>query len=280
MKISIITPVYNAEKTVEKTILSVINQHLKTSEIQYIIIDGGSTDNTLEIINRHAKKIDILVSEKDQGVYDAMNKGISLATGDIIGIINSDDWYNDGSFSAVEQAFLQYPDISIIHSPVNNYIGGNYLSTFKPGKLEYIPFKMTVAHPSCFVKSEVYRQIGLFDLNYSMAADYDFILRVYSHNYRFHCLDTPLASFSLNGMTGRIRNRFKLIQESWLTTSKFVAQHQSQLKTKHHIFYINRFLNELISTPIKIFDPHIVIKVKGFLRTHFGNLSSDKYGAW
>ena len=279
MKISIVTPVYNAEKTIERTILSVVNQRLE-SEVEYIIIDGGSKDKTLEIINRYANKISIIISEKDEGVYDAMNKGILLATGDIIGIINSDDWYNDKALSTVEQTFLQNLDISIVHSPVKNYAEEQYFSTFMPGDLEYLPFKMTVAHPSCFVKKKVYDQVGLFNLDYSMAADYDFILRAYGNRYKFHCVDTALASFSLNGMTGTWKNRLQLISESWKCTTNFINIYHENLKIKHRIFYTNRFIKELVLIPIKLLDPHIVIKSKAFLRQRFGKLSSDRYGAW
>jgi glycosyltransferase involved in cell wall biosynthesis len=279
MKISVITPVYNAEKTIEKTILSVINQNTD-SEIEYIIIDGGSSDNTLSIIKQYNDYIKILISEKDQGVYDAMNKGISLATGDIIGIINSDDWYNKTALSLVEKAFIKYPDISIIHSPVTNYIGEKIVSTFMPGELNYLPFKFTIAHPSCFVKKEVYQKIGSFNLDYSMAADYDFILRAYGNQLKFHCIDNPLASFSLNGMTGTWKNRLRLIQESWECTGNFVSKYQQDIKIKHHLYYVTRFLRELALIPLKRIDPHIVIKVKGMMRKYFGKLPSDKYGAW
>lgn len=279
MKISIITPVYNAEKTIERTIISVINQQLN-SQLEYIIIDGASTDRTLDIINRYRHKINIVISKKDKGVYDAMNKGISLATGDIIGIINSDDWYNNDALSEVEKTFLQHPDISIVHSPVKNYVEEKYFSTFMPGDIEAMPFKMTVAHPSCFVKKEVYEQIGLFDLKYAMAADYDFILRASGQNYKFHKVDIPLASFSLNGMTGRLFNRLKLVRESWQATANFVNQYKTELKNEHRIFYTKRFLTELALVPVKYFDPHAVIKAKALLRKRFGKLSSDRYGAW
>ncbi|MBR8839340.1 MAG: glycosyltransferase [Stigonema ocellatum SAG 48.90 = DSM 106950] len=279
MKISIVTPVYNGEKTLERTILSVINQSLD-SELEYIVIDGGSKDKTGEILNRYSQQIGIIISEKDKGVYDAMNKGISLATGDIIGIINSDDWYNDGALRSVEQTFLKYPETSIVHSPVKNYMGDKYLSTFNPGKLENLVFRLSVAHPSCFVKREVYEQLGLFDLSYSMAADYDFIFRAYISGAKFHCVDTPLASFSLNGMTGKLTNRLKMIHESWRVGSKFVRETSDNLEAQHRIFYIKWFVRELATLPIKYFDPFIVIKVKGYLRQKIGKLSSDEYGAW
>ncbi|MDZ8108090.1 MAG: glycosyltransferase family 2 protein [Nostoc sp. DedQUE12a] len=279
MKISIITPVYNSEKTLEQTILSVINQ-TPSSELEYIIIDGGSTDKTLEIIQKYSNRINIVVSEKDKGTYDAMNKGISLATGDIIGIINSDDWYNDGALKNVEEVFIKNSEISIVHSPVKNYLNGQHLSTFIPGKLENLPFKFTVAHPSCFVKKEVYDRIGLFDLTYPMAADYDFIFRAYTSGYKFQDIDTPLASFSVDGTTGQLTNKLKLIREAWRISSNFMTEASSQIKSKHRTFYIKWFLREIATLPIKYFDPFIAIKIKGFLRRKIGKLSSDEYGAW
>ncbi|WP_138500749.1 glycosyltransferase family 2 protein [Nostoc sp. PA-18-2419] len=279
MKISIVTPVYNSEKTLERTILSVINQNLD-SELEYILIDGSSTDKTLEIIDKYSNKINIIVSEKDKGTYDAMNKGIALATGNIIGIINSDDWYNDAALKSVEQEFRKNPEVSIIHSPVKNYCKGEYLSTFIPGKLENMPFKFTIAHPSCFVKKQVYNRLGLFDLNYPMAADYDFLFRAYIGGYKFECLDTPLASFSLDGTTGKLTNKLRLIQESWRVSAKFVDKMSSDIKYQHSNFYINWFLRELATLPIKYFDPFIAIKIKGFIRRKIGKLYSDRYGAW
>ncbi|MGD1913288.1 MAG: glycosyltransferase [Rivularia sp. (in: cyanobacteria)] len=111
-KISIITPSFNSEKTIEKTILSVINQQ-RIYTLQYIVVDGGSTDKTCEIIEKYANKIDIFISEADSGAYDAMNKGIKSATGEIIGIINSDDWYLENVIKIVEKEFTRHPDIDI-----------------------------------------------------------------------------------------------------------------------------------------------------------------------
>ena len=103
MKVSIITVCYNSAKTIKRTIKSVAEQDYE--EIEYIIIDGGSTDGTLDIIDRYKDKISVLVSEPDEGIYDAMNKGIARATGDIIGFMNSDDWYADGAIVAIAEAF-------------------------------------------------------------------------------------------------------------------------------------------------------------------------------
>lgn len=279
MKISIITPVYNTEKTIERTILSVINQKLD-SELEYIIIDGGSKDKTLEIIQRYADKINIIVSEKDKGIYDAMNKGISLATGDVIGIINADDWYNESALGIVEKIFLENPDIAILHSAMKNYLYDKHISTFSPGKLENLTFKMLLAHPTCFVSKSVYKQLGKFDLSYPMAADYDLMLRAYNSGLVFHFVDTPLASFSLNGTTGKVINKLKLLLETWRVGSKYVRKSSSNLAVQHNLFYFQWFCRELATLPLKYFDPLIAIKIKGFLRNKIGKLSSDQYGAW
>ncbi len=279
MKISIITPVYNAAKTIEKTIQSVIYQQIE-SELEYIIVDGGSTDGTIEIIKRYSDKINIFISEQDKGVYDAMNKGIQHATGDIIGIINADDWYNDGALQIVENIFSQESDISIVYSPIDNYSQGKYLNTFTPGDLEYLALKFILNHPSCFIKKSVYENIGLFNLSYSIAADYDLILRAYISKYHFRYVETPLASYSLDGMTGKLKNRLKLIQESWQVASQFKTKNLDNLSVKRMIFYLNWFLREFISLPIKMFDPLLVIKVKAYFRRKTGKLASDRYGGW
>ena len=279
MKISIVTPVYNAVNTIEKTIQSVINQN-HDSELEYIVIDGGSNDGTIEIINRYLDKIDIFISEKDRGTYDAMNKGITHAKGDIIGIINADDWYNDGALKIVENIFAKKTDISIIYSPIDNYSDGKYLSTFIPGDLDNLVFKFTLNHPSCFVRASVYESIGMFDLSYSIAADYDFIFRAYTSGYNFLCVNTTLASYSLDGISGQRKNRLKMIKEVWRVAANFVEQKPGNLKIKHRIFYMNLVLKEFLISPIKSFDPLIIMKIKSYLRRYLGTFSSDKYGAW
>ena len=279
MKISIVTPVYNAVNTIEKTIQSVINQNHE-SELEYIVIDGGSSDGTIEIINRYLDKIDIFISEKDRGTYDAMNKGITHATGDIIGIINADDWYNHGAFKVVENIFAKKADISIIYSPIDNYSNGKYLSTFIPGDLDNLVFKLTLNHPSCFVRSSLYESIGMFDLSYSIVADYDFIFRAYTSGYNFLCVDTTLPSYSLVGMSGQRKNKFRMIKEGWRVASDFVKNQPQNLKIKHSLFYINLVFKELITFPIKSFDPLIIMKIKSYLRKKIGIFNANKYGAW
>lgn len=280
MKISIITPVFNAVETIEKTILSVVTQEMD-SELEYIIVDGASKDESLEVINKYIDKIDVLISEKDQGVYDAMNKGIARTTGDIIGIINSDDWYNDGILKIVEEVFKENEDIDIVYSPINNYFEGKYLNTFIPGNLENLVFKFTINHPSCFVKKSVYDRIGLFDLSYSIAADYDFVLRAYTSGVKFHYIETPLVSYSLNGMSGKPITKFKQIRESWRVGSNIARQSSDNLEARRRKFYLVWLLKELAAFPVKqVVKPQTTRKIKNLIRQKVGKLPADKYGAW
>ena len=116
MKISIITVCLNSEKTIEQTIRSVLGQ--KDEDFEYIIVDGCSSDNTLDIVGKYSKDITRIVSEQDGGIYDAMNKGIALATGEIIGIINSDDWYEEGALEAVRKCF-QAVNAEVVYGRMN-----------------------------------------------------------------------------------------------------------------------------------------------------------------
>ena len=281
MKISIITPVYNAETTLEKTILSVVNQETE-SELEYIVVDGNSTDKTLDIIWSYQDRINLIISEQDEGVYDAMNKGISHATGDIIGIINSDDWYNDGALKIVEDTFKKNEDYEIIYSPVETYFNGNYLIRFLPGSLDKLFFKFTVNHPSCFVKKTVYSRFGNYDLSYSIAADYDFILRSYVSGVSFFYVEEPLASYSLNGLSGKPLAKFKQLHQSWLVGSKYIEAAAKPIHRQRRVFYLNWLLKEVLVFPVKQFiNPHFARQIKARLRKLMGGrLPSDQYGAW
>ena len=281
MKITIITPVFNGGKSIEKTIESVINQSLK-SPLEYIIIDGKSTDDTLRVVEKYKDKIDLVISENDKGVYDAMNKGISHASGDLIGIINADDWYNPGALQAVEDAFAQNPTADIVYSPVETYFNGEYLIRFVPGNLERLPFKFTLNHPSCFIKKQVYDRLGTYDLTYSIAADYDFILRAYGAGFSFHYVEPSLASYSLNGLSGKPLAKFKQIQQSRRVGQRYIDQHQPQLSGEHWRFYLGWLLKEVTIFPVKHFvKPHRARQLKALLRkTLGGRLPSDQYGTW
>ena len=149
--VSIITVVYNGEKYLEQTINSVIKQTY--NHIEYIIIDGGSTDNTIEIIQAHHAHITYFVSEPDGGLYDAMNKGISVAKGSLIGMINSDDWYELNTVELMVAAYKENPQKSIFHSDrYDVFYGGNRkIRKFNPSLYKFLFYGMTYNHPSMFI---------------------------------------------------------------------------------------------------------------------------------
>lgn len=180
MKISIVTATYNSAATVADTLACVSRQD--HPDIEHIIVDGGSTDETLGIVRnfRHVTKV---ISGKDKGIYDAMNKGIGLATGDIIGILNSDDIYTDEKvLSSVAAAFADetvmtvYADLQYVHADNLSRVQRTWQSGRFRRKNFY--FGWMPPHPTFFVRREVYEQAGLFNLELRSAADYELMLRV------------------------------------------------------------------------------------------------------
>ena len=201
--ISIITVVFNCEQHLEETIQSVISQTY--DNVEYIIIDGGSTDGTLEIIKQYEDKIDYWVSEKDNGISDAFNKGIQKASGEIIGIINSDDWYEVDALSYVAKVFLTHPDYEVLCGSMKLYTGNVWrILHSKP----YLLWSgMTVVHPSTFVKAEAYRSFGLFDTTLKYAMDYDLLLRFHTSSVKFFECDHHIFS---NMRSGGIANTHRI----------------------------------------------------------------------
>ena len=180
MKVSIITVVLNNVQHIEKCINSVLNQTY--GNIEYIIIDGGSTDGTIDLIKKYEKQISRWVSEPDRGIYDAMNKGIIKSSGDIIGVLNSDDMFADEKvIGQVVDCFLDtytdtcYGDLAYVdRNDINKIIrywksNSYYKNNFKKG---WMP-----PHPAFFVRSSVYERFGLFNLYFPLAADYELMLR-------------------------------------------------------------------------------------------------------
>ena len=194
MKVSIVTVCYNSAKTIERTIKSVAGQDYR--DIEYIIIDGGSTDGTLDIIDRYKDKISVLVSEPDEGIYYAMNKGIARATGDIIGFINSDDWYADGAIVVIVEAFSK-TDADIVYGKFVEVKNGVYREV-KNGNLDDICLDMVFGHPATFVKIDFLRKHP-FDVSYRIAADYAFFLTMYFQKKCFHQIDNIIAYYRTGG---------------------------------------------------------------------------------
>lgn len=207
MTLSIITVVYNNVKTIENAINSVINQTFYKN-IQYIIIDGGSEDGTFELISKYKNNIDIIISEKDSGIYDAMNKGLKLATGDVIGILNSDDLYADNNvLSEIMTYFSKDPNLDILYGDLVYVKHDNIKKIVRIWKSKsYYPkfFENgdVPPHPSLFLSARVYHDAGYFNLKYQLAADYEFMLRIFKkYNFKIQYLPLILVYMRLGGAT-------------------------------------------------------------------------------
>jgi glycosyltransferase involved in cell wall biosynthesis len=197
---SIITVVLNGEKFIEETIKSVLEQN--EVNLEYIIIDGGSIDCTIERIKKYQRRIDVFISEKDNGIYDAINKGISLAHGEIVGILNCGDQYLPGVLSKVYQEFKKssadvlYGDIIFIEE-----LGSGEKKFSRKANHQKLGKEMSVFHPSSFISMNCYLRNGYYDLSYKIAADYDLLLRNFLNNASFTYIPLELAIFRLGGIS-------------------------------------------------------------------------------
>lgn len=175
---SIITVVLNNAEYLEQTIKSVINQGIN---VEYILIDGGSTDGTLNIIKKYEKFINLWISEKDFGIYDAMNKGIKYSTGNYIGIINSSDLYNNNALLTVKDYFIQNKKIDFLFGTVHKKI---IKSGFKKNKI-YWSFDFYPSHSTgFFISNKAQKAMGLYDINFKLSADHDFFFRLIKSNFK------------------------------------------------------------------------------------------------
>lgn len=198
-KISIITITFNSAKTVEETIQSVVGQNYPN--LEYLIIDGASKDNTLEIVNKYKDKIAVISSEPDKGISDAFNKGIRKATGEIIGIINSDDILLPGALQAVADAYD--PSVDVYSGNVlfwNDTTGSTVISKptldFKKIKLQY-----NTAHPSRFIRRDAYTRWEGYHIDMRYNMDVDLLCRFYHNGAKFLHVDKELTKFRLGATT-------------------------------------------------------------------------------
>jgi len=222
-RLSIITVSLNSAPHIRRAIESVLAQHDRTFEL--LVIDGGSTDGTLAIVEGYRMVLGdrlVFVSERDSGLYDAMNKGIALATGEIVGILNSDDEYLPGALAAVRQAFTSH-EADVVFG--NVLVDGD-TPQLRRASIAGLRERMTVLHPGCFVRRSAYRTWGAFDTRYRIAADYDFLLRCHLQGARFVHLDRPVTRFAMGGASSR---SFKLAREMY-------AIHSRQLSTPHALY--------------------------------------------
>lgn len=218
-KFSIITVVYNGASTIARCMESVGSQ--KGADIEHILIDGCSTDATLQILENYRNQISIQVSEPDEGIYDAMNKGIKLATGDIIGILNCDDIYSNDTVLAHVALLMEDQNIDAIYGDLVYFspnapqkVHRTYRSKlFSPDKLG---MGLMPAHPTLFLRKRIYDKFGLFDSSYRIGGDFEFIARIFKDkliNYLY--VPEVMVGMQIGGIsTSGMRNTLLLIREN------------------------------------------------------------------
>ena len=219
--ISIITATFNSAKTLKDTIQSVLRQTNK--DFEYLIIDGGSTDETIDIVKSYESEFSgrlKWVSEKDHGIYDAMNKGIKMASGDVVGILNSDDYFtSDDILQTVDNAFKSH-EIDAIYGDIHFIRDGNpqkcvrYYSSrmFRPF---WLRFGFMPAHPSFYCKREIFDKAGLYSLDYKIGADYEMMVRLFK-KYRImsQYINKDFVTMRTGGASNNnVRSRITLINE-------------------------------------------------------------------
>ena len=213
--VSIITVVYNGEKHIQQTIDSVYSQTYKN--IEYIIIDGGSKDGTIDIIKNNENKISYWITEADNGLYDAMNKGIRVASGELIGTINSDDWYELDAIQSIVESYQKNPNKKIFHGSRYDIMpdGEKIEYRFHKSSFRFKYFAMTYSHPAMFVSKDVYKLIS-YNTGLKLYSDYQFVLTSYLENpNQFFYIDKFLVNFRLGGISSNA-NFFSELKEGFI----------------------------------------------------------------
>lgn len=219
MKISIVTVSYNSEATIRDTIESVLSQTYQN--IEYIVIDGASNDGTLSIINEYREKISLIVSERDNGIYDAMNKGIKMASGDVVGILNSDDVFFDAhSVQSIAENFSKDTDAVYADLVYVNRYDLNKLSRFYSSKnfsVAKIRFGIMLPHPTFYVRRTLFDKLGFYKTDYRVAADFELITRFVTSKIRLSRLPGCLVKMREGGISssdfkGRVHQNFEIVR--------------------------------------------------------------------
>ncbi|PWT96537.1 MAG: glycosyltransferase [Bacteroidetes bacterium] len=214
--VSIITVVYNGEQFIEGAIQSVINQSY--TNIQYIVIDGGSTDNTINIINRYKDHIAVFISERDNGISDAFNKGLKQAKGEIVGILNADDWYE---LDGLEKVVTNLGDNDVVYGDLRLWKDEKPDAIFK-GDHDYLTREMTINHPTVFVRRKCYEKYGGFSMDFRYAMDYDLLLRLRVNGCKFAYVPSVLSNMRWGGVSDKYW--YRACRESLFIKNKYMPQ--------------------------------------------------------
>ncbi|HSW61835.1 MAG TPA: glycosyltransferase family 2 protein [Dissulfurispiraceae bacterium] len=205
MKISIITVCFNSEQTIESSLRSVISQ--TGVEREHILVDGASTDGTLDVIERHHDKLTKMISEPDRGIYDAMNKGLRVATGDVIGFLNADDVYSHQNVLAMVVEIMKREHLDALFGDVEFFSPENMDRTVRRYSSahfcpERIAWGWMPAHPALFLKRSVYERFGLFRTDYRIAGDFELVARIFkSGSLKYQHMPEALVRMRTGGIS-------------------------------------------------------------------------------
>lgn len=226
MKISIITPTFNSEKSIQDCFNSICVQSY--SNIEHIVIDGGSTDGTIQCIKKNLDRISVFVTESDSGIYDAINKGILKVTGDIIGLLHSDDvLYDCDVLKTIAEKFVD-PMVDFIYGDLiytSNDSHGRIFRYWKAG--QYKSYKVRMGwmppHPTIYMRKNLLYKVGFYDLKYKISSDYDLILRLLLlSGSNFHYIPRPLVKMRVGGVSNRsLKNIAIKSYEDYLIIKKY-----------------------------------------------------------
>jgi len=234
MRVSVITVCKNSESTIEKAAKSVISQTYENRE--YIIIDGGSTDRTLDIIRKHEDKVDVLLSEPDSGIYNAMNKGIARSSGDVLFFLNSDDYFHDDQvLSDIIDEFRKDSEVKVVYGNVVMYDGGSEKLVKHDKVTRKYFYKNTICHQALFAKKEVYEIVGKFREKYKIHADTDWLMRAYfesGNTIKFKYVDRKVCFFSAGGICSDPVNAEKYKYDRQEISAEYFAEAKYKLFIK------------------------------------------------
>lgn len=247
LKISIITVCYNSEKYIRSAIESVKSQTY--SNIEYIVIDGGSSDDTIDIVKEYKSSVSLYISEPDNGIYDAMNKGVALATGDVVGVLNSDDFFSSKDIiSKIVNTFSNsnidalYGDIGFVNPYNENVIVRYYSSKYFRRWMFHLA--TSPPHPSFYVKKTKYVELGNYDSNYKIGADLDLMMRfMYKSNINYTYLEESIVTMRLGGVSTDLSNIILLNRECLLACkNNAIYSNWTFMLVKYLLKFINQKL--------------------------------------
>lgn len=265
MKITIITPVLNAERTIEQCLLSVSNQTY--SNIEHIVIDGGSVDGTLSIINKYKKRLGYFESGYDGSTTIAFNKGLKLASGDWVGFLNADDWYEPLAIEQVIRAIQDAPNVELVYGSICLHNKFGQMKTTSPLASEFwqdeMVYQLPIPHIGTFIRKSLIDRVGLFNENYKCAADHDYFIRLMNKGFKNVAINSVLAHARIGGRA----HGFKGLHEKWIIATAYQAPMLK--KTKRFFKY----------TLLLLLKNMIVTKSQYQLVTYLLNKFNSRHGS-